>query len=115
MAVNHADGTMFVSILFYPIAAGLGATAAGAGWLTFVFVAASVPIGVCVIVIGRKMIYAMMGFFLRRFPPEATSTWVSWVVGGPILLAYVLLPFALIGVGLVATFTGTQWIARHIR
>jgi hypothetical protein len=93
MAVNHADGTMFVSVLFYPIAAGLAATSARAGWFTILFVAAGVPVGVAIAFLGRQLIYLLMGFFLRRFPPETTSTWVSWVVGGPLFLAYIILPY----------------------
>lgn len=32
MVVNHVDGTMFVSVLFFPIGAVIGAYSAGAGW-----------------------------------------------------------------------------------
>jgi hypothetical protein len=56
MAVNHADGTMFVSIVFYPIAAAITAAHAGAGWFTVLFIPASLAVGVAVIYAGRKII-----------------------------------------------------------
>lgn len=113
MAVNHADGTMFVSIVFYPIAAGLAATAARAGWFSFIFVIASVPFGALVIYLGRKFIYWMTENVLKRVP-EDISTLASWFVVGPFFLAYLILPFAFIGAGVFGTWFGTIWVVKHI-
>ena len=113
MAVNHADGTLFVSIVFYPIAAGKAAISAQAGWFTILFVAASIPVGFAVISAGRKLIYWMMDLALGR-DSEKHSKWFQNIIGVPVFLAYFLLPLAITGAGIWGTWLGTIWLVKHV-
>ena len=113
MPVNHADGTMFTSIVFYPIVAGKAAMSEHAGWLTIAFVIASLPAGFAVIMLGRKLLYSTLDPCIRALPDERHK-WLQWVVGGPLFLAYIVLPFAITGAGLCAVWFGTTWLVRHL-
>ena len=112
MAVNHADGTMFVSIVFYPIAAAITAAHAGAGWFTVLFKPASLAVGVAVIYAGRKIIYSMMDFGMSRVS-KAPKGWLQQVVAAPMMLLYIILPYAIVWAGVSATWFGSIWLVKH--
>lgn len=113
MAVNHADGTLFFSVMFYPIAAGKAAIGAQAGWFTILFVAVSIPFGIAINAGGRKLIYFGMNMILGM-EPEKRSMWFQWLIGGPALLVYFVLPYAIVGAGVYATWLSTVWLVRHL-
>jgi len=113
MAVNHADGTMFTSIVFYPIAAGIGARSAGAGWLTALFVVAGIAVGIGVIYVGRKVIYPVLEFGMSRASRISTS-WLQQVAAAPLLILYLLLPFMIICGGVFGLWRGSIWLVRHL-
>jgi hypothetical protein len=113
MAINYADGTMFTSIVFYPIAAGLGARSAGAGWFTPLFIVAGVAFGVVVIYVGRKIIYGILEFGMRRTSSISPGRFQQIAVS-PLVILYVVLPFVFIGGGIFGTWLGSIWLVRHI-
>ena len=103
---------MFTSIVFYPIAAGIGARSAGAGWFTPLFVVAGFAVGIGVIYVGRKLIYSVMNFGMSR-SSRISSSWLQQVATAPLLLLYFVLPFAFIGGGIFGTWRGSIWLVRH--
>ncbi|MCP4258910.1 MAG: hypothetical protein GY774_15615 [Planctomycetes bacterium] len=112
MAVNHADGTMFVSIVLYPIVAGKAALSQGLEWLMLLFIPLSLGIGIVVIYLGRKMIYGMLGSCLKRREPM--KAWIQQILEIPRMLLYIALPFVIIGIGLYVTWVGSVWLAQRI-
>ena len=112
MAVNHADGMMFASVVFYPIVATKAALSADAGWIAAFFIPAGLAVGVGVTYVGRKIIYSMMECGLKR--TEAFKGWVQQIVGMPMLLLYLILPLAIPGAGIYGTWLGSVWLVRRI-
>ncbi len=112
MAVNHVDVTMFASVIFYPIAATKGAASAGAGWFAVLFIPVGLAVGVAIACAGRKLIYAMMRPVME-LGLEKSKSWVQWIVGGPVFLLYFILPYAIVGAGVWATWLGSIWLVRH--
>jgi hypothetical protein len=113
MPVNYADGTMFSSIVLYPIVAANAAISAHAGWFTIGLVAASLPVGFAVIATGRKLLYSILDPCMRALPDER-HRWLQWIIGGPLLLAYILLPLAFTASGLCGVWLGTTWLVQHV-
>jgi hypothetical protein len=113
MPVNHVDGTLFVSVLFYPFAAGKAALDAQAGWLAILPIIVSIPFGIAVNAGGRRIIYAGMDALMGTWP-DNPSKWFQWLVEGPALLAYIVLPYAVFGAGLCATWFGSIWLVKHV-
>lgn len=113
MPVNHADGTLFFSVILYPLAAGKAAIDAHAGWFTILFVAVSIPFGIAVNFAGRKLVYSCTEFLLGK-EPDSRSKWLQWLVAGPAVVTYVVLPYAIVGAGLWATWFGTIWAVRRL-
>ena len=91
MAVNHVDGTMFASVIFYPVAAAIGAGQANVGWLAVFFIPAGLAFGVGVIYVGRKLIYSIIGFGMVCMA-KLPEGWLQQVVGLPFFLLYFTLP-----------------------
>jgi hypothetical protein len=112
MAVNHVDGTMFASVVFYPIVATKAAVSAGAGWFAVLFIPGGLVVGAAIAYIGRKLIYAMMRPVVQR-GLDRCSAWVEWIVGYPLLLLYMILPFAIVVAGVWTTWFGSIWLVRH--
>ena len=112
MAVNHTDSTMFTSIVFYPITAGIGAGSAGAGWFTPLFIVEGIAFGVVIIYVGRKFIYRVLDCGMRRTSTISTS-WLQQVAAAPLLLLHFILPFAFVGGGIFGTWRGSIWLVRH--
>jgi hypothetical protein len=100
MAVNHADGTMFVSVIFYPIAATKAALSVGAGWWALLFIPTGLAVGVAIAYVGRKLIYVMMRPVMESRRLKRSKGWVQWIVGGPVVLLYIMLPYAIVGAGI---------------
>lgn len=113
MAVNHADGILFVSVMFYPFAAGKAAIDVQAGWFTILFVAVSIPFGIAINAGGRELIYFGLNIILGK-EPEKRSKWFQWLFGGPAFLIYFVLPYAVVGAGVYATWLSTVWLVRHL-
>jgi hypothetical protein len=113
MAVNHADGTMFVSVVFFPIAAAVAASRAGAGWFTILFVPAGLAVGIGVIYVGRKFVYAITGFALSRVE-NLPDTWIQQVAIAPFFLSYLILPYAIVWAGVFGTWVASIWLVKHL-
>jgi hypothetical protein len=113
MAINHADGTMFTSLVFCPIAAGVGAVRAGAGWLTLLFIPVGLAIGLGIFWFGRKPIYAITGFGMDR-ASKMQKGWIQQIVALPFCLVYLLLPFVIVWGGAFGVFIGSMWLVRHL-
>jgi len=99
--------------MLYPYAAGKAALEAHAGWFAILFIIVSIPFGIAVNATGRKLIYSGMDALLGR-EPDNRSKWFQWLVGGPALLAYFVLPYAIVGAGVCVTWFGTIWLVRHL-
>jgi hypothetical protein len=113
MAVNHADGTMFVSVLFYPIAAAIAAAHSGAGWFTVLFIPAGLAIGIGVCYMGRKLIYSLVGFGLSR-TSKTSKSWIQQVAFAPFFVLYMILPYAIGWAGISGTWFGSIWLVKHM-
>jgi hypothetical protein len=114
MAINHADGTMFASVLAYPFAAGAGAAQAGAGWLAVLFVPAGLAIGIGACYVGRTIIYSIMGMVLNHSALRLQRQWLQNVVLVPFLVLYMVLPYTITAGGLWLTWAGSGWIVHAI-
>ncbi len=113
MAINHADGMMFGSLLLYPVAAGIGAAHAGAGWWTILFVPTGLAIGIGVVYLGRKLVYAITGFGLNR-ASGMSKGWFKQILFLPFFLLYMILPIAIAYGGIVGVWAGSGWVVRHL-
>jgi hypothetical protein len=78
MAVNHADGMIFTSVIIYPIAAAVGAAHAGAGWLTVFFIPVGLAAGIGVFRFGRAPVYAITGFGLSH-ASKMPRNWIQQI------------------------------------
>lgn len=114
MAINHADGTLFFSVILYPIAAGVGAAHAGASWLTIFFVPIGLAIGAGIIYIGRKLVYFISEYGLDCIS-KMSKGWVRQVVTAPFFLLYVLLPLVIVWGGVYGIWSGSIWLVQHVR
>ena len=112
MAVNYADGTMFVSVPFYPLAAGMGAAKAGAGWCTIFFIPCGFAIGVGLTYLGRKLVYSIVGYGFNR-TSKLPDNWIQQVAFAPFVLAYFVLPHVIIVAGCFGTWSGSMWVVEH--
>ena len=112
MPVNHADGQLILSVPLYPIAAGVSAAHAGAGWFTILFIPAGLAIGLGICRFGRPLVYAVTGFGLSR-SSKIHNRALQTVVFLPFFLLYMILPVAMACGGLVGVWTGTAWLVRH--
>ena len=113
MAVNHADGIMFVSVVLYPIAAAIGAGQADAGWLAVLFAPAGLAFGIGVIYLGRKLVYSIIGFGMD-YTAKLPDGWRQQVASLPFFLLYFTLPLLIIYLGVFATWFGSNFLARHL-
>jgi hypothetical protein len=113
MAINHADGMTFTSVIFCPIAAGAGAAHAGAGWFTVLFIPVGFAIGVGLFRYARAPVYAITGFGLSR-TSKMSRRWVQQVVMLPFFLVYMILPIAIVWGGVLGTYFGSLWLVRHL-
>ena len=111
MAINHADGTLFVSVLFYPVAATAAAVSAGAKWFAPFFIPAGLVIGMLVTFFARRALYATMEQLFDG-NGEYESGWRESTIGAALMLLYVIYPYAVIGVALYATWHGSIWVVK---
>ena len=114
MPVNHADGTLFCSIVLYPFAAGKAALSAHAGWWSAIFILASLPIGCAVIYTGRKFIYWMCDLVLGD-SSQPRASWYQVVVVAPASVAYFILPHAFNAAGLCSVYFGSIWLIQRLQ
>ena len=113
MPVNHADDTLLFSVILYPLAAGKAAIEAHAGWFSILFVVVSIPFGIAVNFIGRKLVYSATEALLGS-EPDNRSKWIQSLVAVPAFFSYVLFPYAIVGAGVWATWFGTIWLTKHL-
>ena len=113
MAVNYADGTLFVSLLFYPIAAMLGAMTGGARLTAPLFVVVSFPIGLVITHFGRKLLYWLMQPGIKRID-QIRAKWIQQIAAAPMLLLYIAMPNVIIWSGVFGTWYGCHWLARYL-
>lgn len=113
MPVNHADGTLFGSILFYPVVAVVGAWQAGARWLVVLFLPLGMLIGMPFIWLGRRLIYFFMGRALRM-GEKISPPWLQGIIFTPFFLFYIIAPYLVVFAGLWLTWSLSTWIVRHV-
>lgn len=113
MAVNHADGTALIGGLACPLAAGLAAISAKAGWLTCVCLLVSLPAGVAVFWLGRVLAYGVLQLGMR-LGSVTTRPWLQSLLCGPFFLAYLLLPVAVAAAGVLGTWRVTIWFTQAV-
>lgn len=114
MAVNHIDGMLFASIVFYPIVAGAAAFGAGSRFTVPIFVAGGLTIGVLTVLTSRFAFYFIMGRLLTSQMMQNETGWAAWIIGVPLMLFYILLPFAITIVGLHITIYASVLAARAL-
>jgi hypothetical protein len=113
MAVNHADGTLFTSMLLCPIAAGVGAVQSGAGWTMVLFVPVGFAIGVAIFRYCRRPLYAITGYGIN-VAAKMPRGWMRQVVSLPFFLFYILLPMAIVWVAVLGIWAGSIWLVRQV-
>lgn len=114
MAVNHADGMRFASVVLYPIAAGYGAFGAGARWTTPLFVVAGLAIGVLTVLVSRFVLYSLMGRVLSSRMMQDENGWPAWIIGAPLMLVYFVYPIAIAYLGIYFAWRGSILVARAL-
>jgi hypothetical protein len=112
MAVNHADGQLFGSIPLYPIAAGVGAAQAGAGWFTILFVPAGLALGIAACFAGRGLVYSITGFAFHHCSKIRNGV-LQGIAFTPFFILYLLLPAAINTMGVLGMWAGCFWLVRH--
>ncbi|MBB76222.1 MAG: hypothetical protein CMJ75_17070 [Planctomycetaceae bacterium] len=113
MAVNHADGTALIGGLACPLAAGLAAISAEAGWLTCGCLLVSLPAGVMVFLLIRVLGYGALRLGMR-LGSLTTWPWLQSLLCVPFFLAYLLLPMVVVGAGFIGTWWVTIWFIRAV-
>lgn len=114
MAVNYADGIMFVSVLFYPIAAGKGAIQAGGGFLsTCILTVFGAVIGIGTILIGRSFVYLIVGSGLRC-AEKIRSEALKQVFFAPFFVFYLAVPPAIIAMTFFGIKAASSWCITHL-
>ena len=113
MAINHADGQLFLSVPFYAIAAGVGAIHGGAGWFTVLFIPVGLALGIGACRIGRAVVYSVTGFGLSR-SAKIRNRGIQTVLFFPFFVLYMILPVAIAWGGVAGAWAGSSWIARHL-
>lgn len=103
MAVNHIDGMLFASVVFYPVAAGVAAFGAGSRFTMPLFVVGGLAIGVLTVRASRFAFYFIMGRLLTSRMMQNETGWAAWIIGVPLMLFYILLPIAITIVGIYIT------------
>jgi hypothetical protein len=104
MSVNFADGILFGSLPVYPFAAACGAFCAGARWTTPLFFLAGCATGVLVVVVSRFLLYATTDRIIRSGVMQDEDGWAAWILGGPLMLACLVFPWAVTTAGFYLTF-----------
>ena len=112
MAINHADGMIFTSVIFCPIAAGAGAAHAGAGWLTVFFIPIGLAVGIGIFRFGRAPVYAITGFGMNR--ASKLPRCFQPVIALPFLLVYIILPLVIVWGAVFGVWAGSIWLVRHL-
>jgi hypothetical protein len=113
MAVNHADGILIFSVVLYPVAGAIGAVHGGAGAWTILFVPAGLAVGIGIVYVGRRAVYSITGFGLKR-GAAISRNWLRWIFSVPFFLLYMILPPAIACAGIVGVGAGSEWLAGHL-
>lgn len=114
MAVNHADGMFFASVVLYPIAAGSAAFSAGARWTTPLFAVVGLAIGVMAVLVSRFALYSLMGRVCKLRMTQDENGWPAWIIGGPLMLGYFVYPIAVTGIGIFFVLHVSVLVARAL-
>ncbi|MCO8120439.1 hypothetical protein NHH03_01725 [Stieleria sp. TO1_6] len=114
MAVNHADGMLFGSVVMYPIAAGNAAFTAGARWMTLPFFAGGLVVGISLVIASRFVLYSVLGRVVTPGMMEDKNGWQAWIIAVPLMLFYLAYPIAITCAGIYMTYNGSQWAAQAL-
>jgi hypothetical protein len=112
MAVNHADGIVFASIWMYPATAAYAAIHNGGRWVTPFLAVASIGIGITIITSARFVPYSLMERFIKSKLMANENGWLALLLGPPIMLFYLALPFVVTSLGLFITYAGCVWATK---
>lgn len=112
MAVNHADGILFASIWMYPATATYASIHNGGRWVTPFLVVASIGIGVAIITSARFVLYSLMERVIKSKRMANENGWSALLLGPPIMLFYLALPFVVTSLGLFITYAGCVWATK---
>ena len=109
MAVNHADGTLFASILMYPATAAYASIHNGGRWVTPFLVIASIGIGIAIITSARFVLYSLMERVIKSKLMANEDGWPALILGPPMMLIYLAFPIVVTSLGLFLTYAGCLW------
>lgn len=112
MAVNHADGTLFASILMYPATAAYASINNGGRWVTPLLVVASIGIGIAIITSARFVLYSLMERGIKSKLMANENGWPALILGPPIMLVYLAFPIVVTCLGLFITYAGCVWATK---
>jgi len=104
---------MFTSVIFCPIAAGVGAAHAGAGWITVFFIPVGLAVGYGIFRFCRKPVYSITGFGMS-YATKMPKSWIQQVVILPFFLVYMISPLAIVWGAAFGVFIGSIWLVRHL-
>jgi hypothetical protein len=109
MAVNHADGTLFASLLMYPAAAAYASIHNGGRWVTPFLVITSIGIGIAIITSARFVLYSLMERVIKSKLMANEDGWPALILGPPMMLIYLAFPIVVTSLGLFLTYAGCVW------
>jgi hypothetical protein len=109
MAVNHADGTLFASILMYPAAAAYASIHNGGRWVTPFLVITSIGIGIAIITSARFVLYSLMERVIKSKLMANEDGWPALILGPLMMLIYLAFPIVVTSLGLFLTYAGCVW------
>ena len=112
MPVNHADGTLFASVILCPIASTAAAVHAGANWLAVYFMPLGLGVGILIAYWGRIIVYSILTGGLRKSSKETKLR--QWLIGFPIMTLYIILPLVIAWGGIAGIWFGTIWLVTHL-
>jgi len=116
MAVNCVDGPLFAMSLMYPVAACVASAKAGAGWLSILLILPGLAVGIGMAFLGRTIVYATTGPLMAYLDRQAgwTRTLLDSLLAIPILMMYLVFPYAVSIAGILATGIACHWLICHI-
>jgi hypothetical protein len=116
MAVNCLDGPLFAMSLMYPVAACVASAKAGAGWLSILLIPPAWAVGIGMAFFGRSIVYATTGPLMAYLDRQTgwTRTLLDSLLAIPILMMYLVFPYAISMMGIVATGFACHWLICHV-
>jgi hypothetical protein len=112
MAVAHPDVIFISGVIFFPIAAGVGAFVGGAIWFTVAFSVGGLIVGLTICHLGRKLTWSI--FNAGMLLGERMKAWAQQVVCFLVLLFFFIFPVASVGAAAAGTLLASVWLAKHV-